>query len=253
MSEWSTKIKFRKRSDLVAEEIKSWIATQDMKPGDRLPQEKELMQIFGVSNGTTREALKALEVQGLVAISTGPAGGAYLLEVPEQHAMQLLGNYFYFRPLNVRQIYDMRVILEPELAVSVVGLLTKDHFVRLEALIAECSHSAKTAEERRQQRISELEFHNVLAEACPNALLAYTCRFMNKLLSDLIVFRKIYLAPQQEFAHDNLCSHKALIAAYRKENAREVRALMKTHMLEAVAHMTNLNGEVERKLLLKRG
>jgi DNA-binding FadR family transcriptional regulator len=250
--DWPNTIRFRKRSDFIAEEIKGWIVTHDMKPGDRLPQEKELMQIFGVSKGTTREALKALEVQGLVTIATGPTGGAALVEVPEEHAMQLLGHYFYFRPPTAKQIYEVRRILEPEAAAAAVGHLTDSHYGRLERLMADCGRRTQTAEERRQQRIAELEFHNVIADACPNQWLAFSCRFMNRLLSDLIVFRKIYLAPQQDFAHDNLRAHKALMKAFRRGEEAAVRSLMAEHMEEAAEHMINLNGVVERKFFLRR-
>ena len=68
-------IKQLKRSDLVAEEIKRLITERNLNPGDKLPREIELQQQFEVSKGTIREALKSLEVQGLVKISTGPGGG----------------------------------------------------------------------------------------------------------------------------------------------------------------------------------
>ena len=71
-----------KRGDLVVEEIKRWIAERRLGPGDKLPKEDELQTLFGVSKGTAREALKSLEVQGLVTVSTGPAGGATIGEVP---------------------------------------------------------------------------------------------------------------------------------------------------------------------------
>src|SRR5260370_16283779 len=61
-----------KRGDLVVEEIKRWIAERRLGPGDKLPKEDELQTLFGVSKGTAREALKSLELQGLVTISPHP-------------------------------------------------------------------------------------------------------------------------------------------------------------------------------------
>jgi DNA-binding transcriptional MocR family regulator len=72
----SPPLRSQKRGDLVVEEIKRWIAERRLGPGDKLPKEDELQTLFGVSKGTAREALKSLEVQGLVTVSTGPAGGA---------------------------------------------------------------------------------------------------------------------------------------------------------------------------------
>src|SRR5260370_5554901 len=72
----SPHLRSQKRGDLVVEEIKRWIAERRLGPGDKLPKEDELQTLFGVSKGTAREALKSLEVQGLVTMSTGPAGRA---------------------------------------------------------------------------------------------------------------------------------------------------------------------------------
>ena len=92
-----------KRGDEMVDEIKAWIAERRLEPGDKLPKESELQALFGVSKGTTREALKSLEVQGLVKMSTGPAGGATIGEVPLERTLQLLQNYLFFRALDIPQ------------------------------------------------------------------------------------------------------------------------------------------------------
>jgi hypothetical protein len=84
----SPPLRSQKRGDLVVEEIKRWIAERRLGPGDKLPKEDELQTLFGVSKGTAREALKSLEVQGLVTVSTGPAGGATIGEVPLERCHQ---------------------------------------------------------------------------------------------------------------------------------------------------------------------
>lgn len=239
-----------KRSDLVAEEIKAWIVSRSLGPGDKLPPEKSLIEAFGVSRGTMREALRALEVQGLVRLMTGPRGGGLIVEIPEERAMQLLGGYFYFRTLTIPDIYQVRCTLEPQLAESVVGHLTEDHYVRLEELIRKSSIRARTPDQRREQRGAELEFHNVLAEACPNSWLAFVCRFMNRMLRDLIVFKKLYLPPHKEFAEANLCSHQDLIEAFRQEDRKAVRHIMQKHMDQAARFMTALSGSIDRGPLL---
>ena len=70
--------KRQKLSDVIVESVKRSIVTDALKPGDRLPTERELMESFQCSKGSAREALKALEVEGLVNTRTGPSGGAYL-------------------------------------------------------------------------------------------------------------------------------------------------------------------------------
>jgi len=61
------------RPSAVSEAIKSLIRDHDMKPGEHLPQEPDLIGAFGVSKGTIREALKILETQGLIQMRTAHA------------------------------------------------------------------------------------------------------------------------------------------------------------------------------------
>ena len=102
----------------VAEAIKVWVVEQGLRGGDRLPGEAEMMERFGRSKGTIREAMRILEAQGLVKTRTGPGGGSFVHEVSRERARALLGNYFYFRDLTLKDIYQMRRLLEPELAAS---------------------------------------------------------------------------------------------------------------------------------------
>ena len=166
----------------MVEEIKRWIAERRLGPGDKLPKEDELQTLFGVSKGTAREALKSLEVQGLVTVSTGPAGGATIGEVPLERAFQLLQNYLFFREIDVAQIYAVRRLLEPELAAGAVPHLTKEHFAALERSIATCAPQPASKEEALAQRQEDLHFHDVLAAANPNMLLRFMCQVINHLL-----------------------------------------------------------------------
>jgi len=135
-------IKQQKRGDLVAEEIKRLITEKDLKPGDRLPREVELQQLFSVSKSTIREALKSLEVQGLIKVSTGPSGGGMVVEVPLDRTLQLLQNYLFFKDVSIDDIYTVRKLLEPELAAGAVPHLTEQDFEALEASIACCDRPA---------------------------------------------------------------------------------------------------------------
>ena len=67
----------RKRSDLVADQIKEAIISKKLPPGERLSDEKDFLKTYRVSKGTMREALKSLEVQGLVNIKTGRGEAAF--------------------------------------------------------------------------------------------------------------------------------------------------------------------------------
>lgn len=243
------RLRRQKRSDQIVDEVKRWIVAEGKRPGDRLLPEKELVELFGCSKGTVREALKSLEVQGLVSVKTGPRGGATLESVGYEHAALPLRNFLHFQNITGRQLYALRKLLEPEMAASVVGLLTDEDFAALERAICTCDHPAADWEERRAQRVAELEFHVILARRCPDPLLGLICRFLDDLLRDLVVYRKVYLPEQTEFSRSNLDHHRDLLAAFRRSNAESVHKLMTKHMEVAEHYNIELDAYLADRLL----
>lgn len=237
----------QKLSDQIVDRVKWWLMAESMRPGDRLPQEKDLVELFGVSRGTMREALKALEVQGLIQVSAGRSGGAVVARVPYETAANLLGNYFYFKDLKAEEIYAMRRQIEPEMAVSAVGHLTQDDLVTMQGLIDACDTAEDTPDARRMQRLNELEFHNVIARRSPNSLYSFNCRFINLILAQQVTVKKMYLVQQQTIDRENRDAHVALLAAYRAGDAARVREAMTRHMGECSCHIADLEAVVEKR------
>lgn len=248
MAMYQTRRRKQKLSDLIVAEVKSMIVSEKLHPGDRLPSEKELIEEFGASKGTVREALKALEVEGLVWTRPGPGGGAWLSAVGTEPASTALRNYLYFNNLSADQVYQMRKLIEVELAVSVVDSLTEHDFVLLEKYIHVCSSRPATEEQQREQRIGELEFHNVLADACPNALLGFVARFLNETLRDLVVLKKSYQIDAFEFTRANVDYHIELLKAFKEKDKCSVRKLMGEHMCQAEEQFVALDGQISRKM-----
>jgi len=139
----------RRRPDMVADALKNWIVEQGMKPGDRLPQEPDLVDSFGVSKSTIREALRALQTQGLVTTRTGPGGGAFIETVSDHRTIDLLGNYFFFKPVTIADIYQLRKLLEPEMAASVAGQISDEDLTILTEMTTVYADSPRTVEEER--------------------------------------------------------------------------------------------------------
>jgi GntR family transcriptional regulator, transcriptional repressor for pyruvate dehydrogenase complex len=241
----------QKRGDLVVEEIKRWIAERELGPGDKLPKEDELQTLFRVSKGTVREALKSLEVQGLITVSTGPAGGATIGEVPLERTFQLLQNYLFFRELDVAQIYAVRRLLEPELAAGAVPHLTKEHFEALERNIETCAPQPTSKDQALAQRQEDLHFHDVLAAANPNMLLRFVCQMINHLLRHSVAMnnRPGPLA-YQKLGETNVAAHRRLLAAAQRGDAERVRKLMAAHIDEAERHVRMLDAGVRRRFIL---
>ncbi|MEO1161031.1 MAG: FCD domain-containing protein [Pseudomonadota bacterium] len=227
------KVKRLNRPGEVSESIKDWIAEQGKVPGDRLPQEPDLIETFAVSKGTIREALKVLETQGLVQTRTGPGGGAFITEMPGGRARALLANHFFFKDLSISDIYELRMSLEPELAVELASRLGEPEIAVLRETMVVYDHPPATIEEEQRQRIAELEFHERLAEFSANPLLGFVCSFLVSLLKDLAVCRKIYSRPNPELRERGLSYQAQLIEAFEAKDANAARSIMKAHMAAA--------------------
>ncbi|SEF11220.1 transcriptional regulator, GntR family [Rhizobiales bacterium GAS191] len=240
----------RNRPLVIAEVLKDWIAEHGLKSGDRLPQERELIGLFGVSKGTVREALKVLDAQGIIKTRTGPGGGAFIAPVTESGALELLGNYFFFKGLTIGDIYELRIRLEPEAIASVAGRLSEPDFAQLESKMKVYDHPPTSIEEERQQRLAELEFHELLIGYCPNPLMTFACRFLISLLKNLTICRRIYDIPNPELREHGRSYQLRLMTALRKGNAAAARRIMDQHMRYA-GHMMEVQEAFVARQFLK--
>ena len=233
----------------VSEEIKTWVVDRDLKQGDRLPNEAEMIAIFGVSKGTVREALRILEAEGLISTRTGPGGGSFVNKVTVEHAKSLLANYFYFEQLSLSDFYQLRKILEPELAANLAGKLTEEQLNELDALTASLPEPATSAQEEKEQHIASLRFHQRLAEFAENRLLGFVIAFMARSLTDLTVYRRLYDPPNHELAMKGREHQQRLVRALRQGDADAAREIMASHMSVAEELMAVQEAELERRFI----
>ncbi|MGF1609340.1 MAG: FadR/GntR family transcriptional regulator [Kiloniellales bacterium] len=238
-----------KRPEEISERLKDWIVEHDLKPGDRLPQERELIEMFKASKSTVREALGALQTQGLVRTRTGPGGGAYIAQLDGRRAMELLGNYFFFSQPTIGDIYALRKLLEPEMAASLVGKLDEADYRRLHATIRLYDHPPANLGEEYRQRLAELDFHSVLAALCPNPVLGFFCGFLQNLLRNLTICRRIYSTPNPELRESGFNYQVGLLAALHRGDEAEVRRIMYEHMCAAQAYMESCEAEMTNRFL----
>ena len=101
---------------LVAQQLRSQIASGVLRPGDTLPSEAQLLEEFGISRPTLREALRVLESETLIQLDRGARNGAKVLAPSIEMAAQYGGLYLATQDTTLQQIHDVRTILEPPLA-----------------------------------------------------------------------------------------------------------------------------------------
>lgn len=171
--------KSEKVSDNIIAQIRDAILSGKLKPGDRLASEKELIDQFGVSKATMREALRVLEVIGLLEIRKGIAGGAFVAEVDMRTTLHAIINFLHFRTVSIREITMLRYLIEPSVAQLAATKRTDKDIEKLEQVIGETIAPGDTEVSK------EISFHRYLARMTENTILTLTIDMIDNLLKSM--------------------------------------------------------------------
>ena len=201
-----------------AQKVKTMIIQREMKPGDRLPTEKELTEVFGVSRSTLREAMKYLRAENVVVIRQGSGTG--IGEDP-------LGLHFTDQKYLIQNLFETRMLIEPQIAGLAVQRATPQDIKNLERLVAEMDqiqiNSTATAE-------MDVQFHTAVAECTHNEVLIRVVPIINESI------RRSHVE-----THDDLesfkrakRSHKGIYKAIADGNYMEAKFLAERHVWETL-------------------
>ena len=216
-----------KISESISQQIRDAIFAGLLKPGDKLPTERELIHSFGVSKASMREALRSLEVLGFIQIRKGVAGGSFVTEVHPQKARELFSNFLHFKNLSLENLTEVRLILETHTAAVAARTLEPANLERLQALIDE---GAADLERRDMSRLrhNEIEFHRVIGNACCNPLLSFILDAVHHLLVDA----KDVLQPSFEFSVKVLKAHRQIFNALGQRDPAAAHREMARHLAD---------------------
>lgn len=160
-------VRSRRVYEQIADEIRDLISRKQLKAGDRLPAERELAGLFGVSRPSVREAMIALEAAGFIEVRTGD--GTYVREVPVSHPLMPWSKDGDPGPGPLEQ-FQARQLIEPEMALRAALLATDAEIVQLSHLVdemAEVYPGLGDFDDKLGHR-----FHSALARSARNGVLA---------------------------------------------------------------------------------
>ena len=106
-------LRVRRLSQVIEHDIRALILKGEIKPGERLPSEKEIGKQFGVSSVTVRESLRALEAFGFIKKKRGRGGGIFVTDTSADSAKIPLYNILRKRDFSERHVAELRTIIEP--------------------------------------------------------------------------------------------------------------------------------------------
>lgn len=223
-------------SSAIVAQIRQFIVTGDLVPGDRLPPERELASQFGVSRVSVRDALRVLEVLGLLEIRVGASGGAFVTKPTSRVVGEGVQNLLLTSVATPEHVAETRLVLE-------LGIVTlaceRATAADLERLRERCQAGRQALVEGRYERHHSEAFHEVLATATHNPALALIAESFRGSLSLLS------LRSQQDpdaRHRRSVRDHEALVDAIGERDVARSRTLLIDHLTQGLpaAHRKRL-------------
>ncbi len=111
-----TIVRAPKTAELIATHLRTQIVRGDLQAGQTLPPETQLMEQFGVSRPTLREAFRILEVESLISVRRGSRGGAQVMAPDISVAARAVGSLLQIQGTTIEDVYQARMVSEPACA-----------------------------------------------------------------------------------------------------------------------------------------
>jgi DNA-binding FadR family transcriptional regulator len=161
-----TTVSSNRMSEAIVQQIRALIRSDRLRPGDRLPSERELCEQMGVSRVTVREALRVLEAGGLVEIRVGARGGAFVTRPSSDRLGAGLADLLNLAPITAEQVTEARLVFEIGIIPMVVERATDEDIEALREMVRQHSALLKRGEYTMAMSAA---FHNRVSACTHNA------------------------------------------------------------------------------------
>lgn len=224
-------IRLPKASEIIATSFRTRVATGELKEGDLLPSEPDLMTEFGVSRASLREALRILESDGLIEMRRGAQGGGRIRLPLESTAASSMGLLLQIRGATLADMFASRIIIEPPLVAQLAANRTDED---MRAIRAHIEHERQSLTDTQAFANAAAEFHRILVERADNMVLSLVVSMLDELyLKHLHQFVSTARADQQTLNLDTLRNHVHLADAIEAKDSAAAETLWRYHMLGA--------------------
>ncbi|MBW1732117.1 MAG: FadR family transcriptional regulator [Deltaproteobacteria bacterium] len=216
-------------SEAAIEQIKELITHQKLEPGSKLPSERELVSQLKISRASVREALRALEIMGLIEVK--PGKGTFVKGTTID-LMLPLPDWISLHRENLENHFEARMVLEPSAAELAALRATASDMIRMKEAMAEFDRN------RLENNLigminADIKFHGSISAATGNKTI--------KLLMDTItrfLFEgwkatlRLHGRPEK-----TIVDHGDILKAITNRNQSEARAAMERHLRNAVENL----------------
>lgn len=210
--------------------IKNLIAGGAIAPGSRFPPERELAKEFGANRASVRQALKVLEIMGVLSQRVGD--GTYLSASAESILNEPLDFLVLLDDLSHHELFETRLIVEPELAARAAERATVEDLSALRNAILAMERSRST----RERLGADMAFHEAIFRASGNRI----CHLLFRAIHRTLLTSMSQLSGRVSL-DTPLMYHRKIYAAIRERKPADARQTMLEHIMDARALLTQSN------------
>jgi GntR family transcriptional repressor for pyruvate dehydrogenase complex len=219
-------IRPKKISEEIVEQIKDLISDGHLKPGERIPSERDLAEMLGVSRPSVREAVMVLEAMGLVESRQG--GGTYVRSLTASALADPLTSMVEGNPNLLHALLEVRMGLESWSAYLAAGRVTDEEIGQLEEYVAEMERQASKG---GWDPALDARFHYAITAAAHNTLQLHVLDTIRGLWHATIELALSEFYREEGFLEPLMKQHRAIFEAIRDHDPGLARKNMMEHLV----------------------
>lgn len=231
-------VKTQRAFEVICDQIRRELAQKTLKVGDKLPPERELAAQFQVSRGALREALRSLEVAGIIYNVKGAKGGAFVQAADSERVTQAMQDYIHLDSVSLDELTEARIALQEVIVRLACARATEAHLADLERIVEE-TRMAGDLETRL--RCAE-EYYAVLARATMNRIFGVVVKSLSSILQNFL------RDPDHELLQESLFqSRLRLVRLLRERDCEGAIEEMRQHLERIHQHIRRGNAAGTRR------
>ncbi|HJV48570.1 MAG TPA: FadR/GntR family transcriptional regulator [Geothrix sp.] len=226
-----TPIKTKRLYEEIVEQIKKLITEGRLKPGDKLLAERELAEQFQVSRASVREAIRTLEMLGVIDIR--PGEGTFVRGTETDDIIRPLAMFLAVERSSLLDMFEMRRIFETATASLAAERATEEELDHIEAMLEKMRERLNVLDPEKGEEF-DAAFHYAVAEATHNSLLTKLFKTVSE------EFAKANSVARRQLYHDNIQNaqriidqHSEILEAIRSRSPKKASDAMLAHLIFA--------------------
>ena len=207
----------------VINDIKEKILNGQLKNGDRLPSEREMAEKLEVSRTSIREAIRVLEIMGLIESKRG--SGNYITNSFENSLFEPLSIMFMLQEYSTKDIHELRETLEIECCRVASKLISNEDINLLKEIINDMDNSY----DEEESLLLDIRFHNIIVKSSNNPLIINVLKVISQLMDKFIKESRKIILCEENNRKILLNSHKEIVLSLQERNEDRAIISMKNH------------------------